>query len=55
MTKESSALDTDLDVSQFNYGSGGNFGNFAPTEIPFDFSMPDKGPWVAPETVPGGQ
>ena len=55
MTKEAPVAAGEFDVSQFNYGTGGNFGDFAPTGIPFDFSMPDKGPWVAPDTVPGGQ
>jgi hypothetical protein len=44
-----------LDPSQFNFGTGGDFGDFAPTKIPFDFSMPSTGPWNAPEQVPGGQ
>ncbi|CUG66953.1 Hypothetical protein, putative [Bodo saltans] len=37
--------------SAYPSGQGGDYGDYMPPTIPFDFSMPGEGPWVAPDGV----
>ena len=37
--------------SPYPSGQGGDYGDYMPSTMPFDFSMPADGPWVAPDGV----